>query len=65
MKAFLVKSPLGRKKDNNLFPLPLVTVSNWEKGVMVVERNDIWLRKQAYVIYKHLEKQVITDVLLV
>lgn len=32
---------------------------------MVVERNDIWLRKPAYVIYKHLAKQVITDVLLV
>lgn len=56
---------MGRKNDKYLFPLPLVTVSNWEKGVMVVERNDIWLRKTIYVIYKHLAKQVITDVLLV
>lgn len=36
---------MKKKKDDNLFILPLVTVSNWEKGVMVVERNDIWLRK--------------------
>jgi len=62
MKAFELKF-IG-KKGNNLFPLPLVTVSNWEKGVMVVERNDVWLRKTVYCICKHLAKQVITVVLL-
>lgn len=31
---------------------------------MVVERNDIWLRKTVYGICKHLAKQVITVVLL-
>lgn len=31
---------------------------------MVVERNDIWLRKTVYGICKHLAKQVISVVLL-
>lgn len=62
MKVFELKC-IG-KKGINLFSLPLVIASNWEKGVMVLERNDIWPRKTVYGICKHLAKQVITVVLL-